>query len=51
MTTLRLTRRGKIVVAVGVVLAALSVNALMWGKNVDCDLRETTQCAVVEVVE
>lgn len=34
---IRLTRRGKIAVALGILLVAIAVNAVFWGKNVACD--------------
>jgi hypothetical protein len=47
---MKLTLRGKIVVGALIILIAVGVNALMWGKNLSCDWRHGfTPCELVEI--
>ena len=48
MNDVRLTRRGKIVLALAIIATAIGINSLVWGKNIACDWRggSLEPCAV-----
>jgi hypothetical protein len=52
MNDVRLTRRGKIVLAVAIIATAIGVNSLVWGKNIACDWRggSIEPCAVQPMI-
>ena len=51
MNDVRLTRRGKIVLALAIIATAIGVNSLVWGKNIPCDWRGAVEsCAVQPMI-